>query len=218
MVNGLIGTYRIPYVALIDGIVMGGGVGLSIHGRYRVATERTLFAMPEMQIGLFPDVGGSYFLPRLRGKLGWYLALTGERLKGCDNFWAGIATHYTESKNLKSLEEALLKCGNEEDIKKTLATFSTPDTNELSLTPFLEKIDKYFSASSVEEIIANLKTDPSDWATKTLKTLNKMSPTSLKVAFKELNLGSKLSLHECLRMEYRLAVASLANKDFYEGR
>ena len=94
MTNGLIGSYKIPYIAFIDGIVMGGGVGLSVHGHYRIATERTLFAMPETQIGLFPDVGGSYFLPRLGGRLGWYLALTGLRLKGSDVLKAGMVYIY----------------------------------------------------------------------------------------------------------------------------
>lgn len=215
--NGIIGTYSIPYIAFIDGIVMGGGVGLSVHGRYRVATERTLFAMPETQIGLFPDIGGSYFLPRLKGKLGWYLVLTGYRLKGPDVLLAGIATHYTESRKLKELEQALLKSSNEQTIKDTLNNFSTPVTQQFSLAPYLGKIDQCFSANSVEEIIGNLEKDESDWGKDTVKLLNKMCPTSLKVTLKELNLGSKMSLHECLQMEYRLAVASLANTEFYEG-
>jgi len=108
LLNGLIGTLHIPYIALIDGITMGGGVGLSVHGRYRVATERTLFAMPETKIGLFPDVGSSYVLPRLGGKLGLFLALTGERLKGGDVFKAGIATHGCESSKLQALEQDLI--------------------------------------------------------------------------------------------------------------
>jgi 3-hydroxyisobutyryl-CoA hydrolase len=106
--NALIGTLGIPYVALVDGILMGGGVGLSVHGSFRVGTERTLFAMPETRIGLFPDVGGSFFLPRLGGKLGLYLALTGERLKGTDVFKAGIATHITHAAKLPALEQDLL--------------------------------------------------------------------------------------------------------------
>ncbi|CAH1107331.1 unnamed protein product [Psylliodes chrysocephalus] len=142
--NGLIGSYKIPYIAIIDGIVMGGGVGLSVHGKYRVATERTLFAMPETQIGFFPDVGGSYFLSRLTGKLGLYLALTGQRLKGPDVLKAGIATHLVDSNRLKDLEEAMLNCSNESDVQETLNKFSKQDTPEFSLNSVMDKINDYF--------------------------------------------------------------------------
>jgi len=217
LLNGVIGTYGIPYIALIDGIVMGGGVGLSVHGHYRVATERTLFAMPETAIGLFPDVGGSYFLPRLGGKLGTYLALTGHRLKGVDVLKAGIATHYVESKNIGKLEKALLDCTSEHDVKEVLKQFNKRDESEFSLAPYLVQINRCFGASTVEGILEELEKDKSEWAQNTLKTLSKMSPTSLKVSFKVINVGSKLTLGECLQMEYRLAVNCLANKDFYEG-
>lgn len=215
--NGLIGTYSKPYIALIDGIVMGGGVGLSVHGHYRVATERTLFAMPETAIGLFPDVGGSYFLPRLGGRLGCYLALTGHRLTGADVLKAGIATHYCQSTKLDDLEKALYECSNEQSIKETLRKFSTRDEREFTLAPYIEQINKCFSAPTIEGICEALEKDGSEWAQKTLKTLSRMSPTSLKVTLKELNLGAKLNLQECLQMEYRLAVNCLSNKDFYEG-
>lgn len=215
--NGIIGTYNIPYIALIDGIVMGGGVGMSVHGHYRVATERTLFAMPETLIGLFPDVGGSYFLPRLGGKLGAYLALTGERLKGSDVLKAGIATHYCNSNKILNLEKAILDVDNEQELKNVLNQFNEKDSQEFSLEPYLSKINHCFAGDSVEEIMKRLKEDGSEWAEKTLKTLSKMSPTSLKVSLKQIELGSKLSLQECLQMEYRIAVACLSNKDFYEG-
>lgn len=215
--NGLIGSYKIPYIAFIDGIVMGGGVGLSVHGHYRIATERTLFAMPETQIGLFPDVGGSYILPRLSGRLGWYLALSGVRLKGSDVLMAGIATHYVESKDLKKLEVALLECRNEHDIQNVLSNFNKKNLPDFSLKPVLDQIDKCFAPQSMEEIIAKLKTDNSKWAADTLNLLNKMSPTSMKVTLKQLEKGKMLSLNECLQMEYNLAVNCLENKDFYEG-
>jgi 3-hydroxyisobutyryl-CoA hydrolase len=217
MTNGLIGTYKIPYVAFIDGIVMGGGVGLSVHGLYRVATERSVFAMPETQIGLFPDVGGSYFLPRLRGKLGLFLALTGYRLKGADLLKAGIATHYVNSANLEALEGDLLKCSDVNSIDSALKKHSAKDSSEFSLTPMLKQINACFSAGSVEEIIARLEQDGSPFAQDMVKLLEKMSPTSLKVTMKQLEHGSKMTLEECLQMEYRIAVNCLANKDFYEG-
>ncbi|RZC40565.1 3-hydroxyisobutyryl-CoA hydrolase, mitochondrial, partial [Asbolus verrucosus] len=217
MTNGLIGGYKIPYVALIDGIVMGGGVGLSVHGPYRVATERSVFAMPETQIGLFPDVGGSYFLPRMKGKLGLYLALTGHRLQGADLLKAGIATHYIDSKNLEQLECDLLKCNNVKDINCALKNFSVKDEKEFSLAPRMKQINHCFSADSVEAIMCRLENDGSEWASDTIKQLCKMSPTSLKVTMKQLEYGSKMTLEECLQMEYRIAVNCLANKDFYEG-
>lgn len=216
--NGLIGSYKIPYIAFIDGIVMGGGVGLSVHGQYRIATERTLFAMPETQIGLFPDVGGSYFLPRMSGRLGWYLALTGIRLKGSDVFRAGIATHFVESKDLKNLEGALLECTSNQDIKNVLLNFMKKDLPEFSLKPVLDQINQCFAPQSMEEVISRLKLDGSKWAEDTLKLLSKMSPTSMKITSKELEFGKKLSLNECLKMEYNLAVNCLEHKDFYEGK
>ncbi|KAL1506405.1 hypothetical protein ABEB36_005775 [Hypothenemus hampei] len=215
--NGLIGAYKIPYIALIDGIVMGGGVGLSVHGRYRVATERSLFAMPETQIGLFPDVGGSYFLPRLNGKLGWYLALTGVRLKGSDILKAGIATHYIDSTNLNAIEEELLKSSNDSDIKTVLNNFQKEDKSEFSLAPYLDQINACFSAPTIEEIYDRLNKDGSKWAQDTINLLNKMSPTSLKITMKELELGEQLNLNACLQMEYRMAVNCIDGHDFKEG-
>ncbi|XP_022906940.2 3-hydroxyisobutyryl-CoA hydrolase, mitochondrial isoform X1 [Onthophagus taurus] len=215
--NGLIGNYRIPYVALIDGIVMGGGVGLSVHGHYRICTERSLFAMPETQIGLFPDVGGSYFLPRLPGRLGYYLALTGHRLKGADIQKAGIATHYVDSRNMAHLTDELIRCKNHETIREVLDKFSVIDEKPFSLKQHQVKIDSYFAAHTMEELYFRLSEDDSEWSRKTLKTLDGMSPTSMKITLRLLQLGAQANLLECLQMEYRMAVACLANHDFYEG-
>ncbi|CAG9768744.1 unnamed protein product [Ceutorhynchus assimilis] len=215
--NGLIGSYKIPYIALIDGIVMGGGVGLSVHGPYRVATEKTLFAMPETQIGLFPDVGGSHFLPKLNGRLGWYLALTGVRLKGPDVLKAGVATHYVDSANLKTIEDALLQCSQHNDIETVLSRYQKEDKSEFSLGPYLEQINNCFSAPTLEEVISRLEKDGSKWAQDTLNLLKKMSPTSLKITYKQLELGKEMNLLECLKMEYRLAVNCVEGHDFREG-
>lgn len=217
-INGLIGAYKIPYIALIDGIVMGGGVGLSVHGQYRIATERSIFAMPETQIGFFPDVGGSYFLPKLPGHLGKYLALTGIRLKGSDILKLGLATHFVESKNLNDLELGLLECTNDQDINNVLFKYSIKEMTTFSLNPILHKINKCFAPQYVENIMENLKADGSEWAEDTLKLLNKMSPTSMKITMKQLKIGSMLTLDECLRMEYNLAVNCLARNDFHEGK
>ncbi|KAL2730378.1 hypothetical protein V1477_016189 [Vespula maculifrons] len=216
--NYLIGTYEKPYIAMIHGITMGGGVGLSVHGKYRIATEKTLFAMPETAIGLFPDVGGSYFLSRLKGKLGLYLGLTGHRLQGIDVFHAGIATHYIPSEKLQDLKDDLLKL-NTNDIEGVLNKYQLQHLmNEFSLSPYIHKIEKCFSSSSVEEIINKLNEDGSEWAKKIVQTLLKMSPTSLKVTKQCIEKGSKLTLEECLKMEYRLSCACLQkNSDFHEG-
>lgn len=167
--NALIGNYKIPYIAFIDGITMGGGVGLSVHGKYRVATERTLFAMPETAIGLFPDVGGSFFLPRLQGKLGLFLGLSGYRLKGEDALKIGIATHYCDSSKLSELEDALLKCSNQSEIPNILNKFNTPSNKETEITKHVNDINKLFNGSSVEEILKNLENDGSDWSQQILK-------------------------------------------------
>lgn len=221
ILNHAIGTCKKPYIALIDGITMGGGVGLSVHGRFRVATEKTLFAMPETGIGLFPDVGGGYFLPRLQGKLGLFLALTGFRLKGRDVHRAGVATHFVDSSKMSDLEQELVKCPSVDDITKVLDSYQ----NQSSLgsdKPFvLEKhiadIDRLFSADSVEGIVKNLKAEGSEFATKQAETLAWMSPTSLKMTFRQLQLGGALSLKDVLIMEYRLSQACMRGHDFYEG-
>ncbi|XP_055621892.1 3-hydroxyisobutyryl-CoA hydrolase, mitochondrial [Toxorhynchites rutilus septentrionalis] len=215
--NALIGSYKPDYVAIVDGITMGGGVGLSVHGKYRVATERTMFAMPETAIGLFPDVGGGFFLPRLEGKLGLYLGLTGFRLKGQDVTKAGIATHYVESKNLDALEKELCTTRNSADVNDVLNRFNVTDSSEFVLQKHIKQINKCFAGSTVEDILANLESDGSVWAQNTLKTLAKMSPTSLKVSMKQLDIGRTLDLRSCLKMEFRMAVHCVIDSDFKEG-
>uniref|UniRef100_A0A671L4Z7 3-hydroxyisobutyryl-CoA hydrolase n=1 Tax=Sinocyclocheilus anshuiensis TaxID=1608454 RepID=A0A671L4Z7_9TELE len=206
ILNNTIGTYQKPYVALIDGITMGGGVGLSVHGRFRVATEKTLFAMPETGIGLFPDVGGGYFLPRLQGKLGLFLALTGFRLKGRDVQRVGVATHFLQSDKIVSLEKDLV------DLK----TPSNSDVAQL-LDSYQEQVCGKNRPGSVEEIMENLKKDGSAFALKQTETLAKMSPTSLKLTFRQIQEGARMSLQEVLVMEYRLSQACMRGHDFYEG-
>ncbi|XP_063355908.1 3-hydroxyisobutyryl-CoA hydrolase, mitochondrial [Pelmatolapia mariae] len=223
ILNNAIGSYRKPYIALIDGITMGGGVGLSVHGRFRVATEKTLFAMPETAIGLFPDVGGGYFLPRLQGKLGLFLALTGFRLKGRDVQRAGVATHFVESKKIPDLQKELvdLKSPSAEDVFRVLDSYQSQSSLDAEkpfiLKKHLSDIDRLFSASSVEGIVNNLKTEGSEFAKKQTETLSKMSPTSLKITLKQLQAGAALSLQDVLVMEYRLSQACMRGCDFYEG-
>uniref|UniRef100_A0AAX7THL1 3-hydroxyisobutyryl-CoA hydrolase n=1 Tax=Astatotilapia calliptera TaxID=8154 RepID=A0AAX7THL1_ASTCA len=219
ILNNAIGSYRKPYIALIDGITMGGGVGLSVHGLFRVATEKTLFAMPETAIGLFPDVGGGYFLPRLQGKLGLFLALTGFRLKGRDVQRAGVATHFVESKKIPDLQKELvdLKSPSAEDVSRVLDSYQNYQPFIYFQSLVLLNPVRLFSASSVEGIVKNLKTDGSEFAKKQTETLSKMSPTSLKITLKQLQAGAALSLQDVLVMEYRLSQACMRGCDFYEG-
>ncbi|XP_006113379.2 3-hydroxyisobutyryl-CoA hydrolase, mitochondrial isoform X1 [Pelodiscus sinensis] len=223
MLNNAIGTCRKLYVALIDGITMGGGVGLSVHGHFRVATEKTLFAMPETAIGLFPDVGGGYFLPRLSGKIGYFLALTGFRLKGRDLQKAGIATHFIESEKLPALEEDLiaLKSPSKENVADVLNTYhmkcKIDEEKQFVLDEHMDKINSLFSANTMEEIIQNLKQDGCPFALKQLEVINKMSPTSLKMTLRQLREGASMNLQDVLTMEYRLSQACMHGHDFYEG-
>lgn len=218
--NHLISTLATPYVAFLDGVTMGGGVGLSVHGRYRVATERTLFAMPETAIGFFTDVGGSYFLPRLAGRLGAYLALTGARLKGADAVHAGIATHYVPSATVPAVmaEMEVNRFGGWSFAGAVLdrndASASAP---EFTLTPHLDAIDRCFGADSVEGVMGALRAEGTEWAAKTLRTLEGMCPLALKVTHRLLVEGAQMSIEECLRMEFRVSQAFMADPNFFEG-
>ncbi|XP_076455950.1 3-hydroxyisobutyryl-CoA hydrolase, mitochondrial-like isoform X2 [Babylonia areolata] len=223
MLNYKIGSFKKPYVAFIDGITMGGGVGLSVHGKYRVATERTVFAMPETAIGLFPDVGGGHFLPWLKGRLGTFLALTGFRLKGRDVHHAGVATHFVQAEKMNELEQALMQLPEPShlQVEKVLDSFHNENPTDKDkpfvLAPYLEKIDTIFNQATVEDIMKQLESDQSEWAQQQLKILKKMSPTSLKVTLKQLQTGETLSLAEVLQMEYRLSQRCLEDNDFFEG-
>ncbi|XP_015364922.1 PREDICTED: 3-hydroxyisobutyryl-CoA hydrolase, mitochondrial isoform X2 [Diuraphis noxia] len=217
--DSMIGKYKVPYVSLIDGITMGGGVGISVHGKYRVATEKTLFAMPETAIGLFCDVGGSHVLSRMDKHLGVLLGLTGCRLKGSDVVKAGIATHYVHSSKIDGLRAKLI-----EDVRDPgiVLAENTDDMDgvEFSMAPLMEKIDSIFSHERVEDIVEALRTDGSEWAQGVLKSLSEVSPTGLKITRKEISKGKNLSLDECIKMEHRLAVRCIEAKystDFYEG-
>ncbi|XP_067931950.1 3-hydroxyisobutyryl-CoA hydrolase, mitochondrial-like [Watersipora subatra] len=223
VLDHLIGSCPIPFIALIDGITMGGGVGLSVHAPFKVATEKTLFAMPETAIGLFPDVGGSHFLTRLNGALGMYLALTGARLKGEHVYKAGIASHYVPHKDgmFEKMTAELLTLSNPtpDSIQDLLASFHNQSCTDepFSLSDQKQQIDYVFGLSTLEQIFSALEADHSDWAANTLKTLKKMSPTSMKVTMEQLRRGAQMSLADCLKMELRICRMTMMNNDFYEG-
>eukprot|EP00656_Telonema_subtile_P029400 TRINITY_DN32543_c0_g1_i1.p1 TRINITY_DN32543_c0_g1~~TRINITY_DN32543_c0_g1_i1.p1 ORF type:complete len:428 (-),score=111.97 TRINITY_DN32543_c0_g1_i1:156-1337(-) len=220
--NQLIGGSAKPVVSLLDGIFMGGGVGLSVHGKYRVVTERSMFAMPETAIGLFPDVGGSHFLARLPGQLGMYLALTGNRLKTADLLYSQIATHCVSSAQLPELSERLSLLEGpqeviEQGIEAVLAELAAAPEGEAGLEQHRAQIDQLFSGSSVEAIVQDLQADGGEWAVKQSKLLGKASPTSLKITHRQVREGASKDLGECLQMEFRMTQACMANKDFFEG-
>ncbi len=213
--NRLIKRYPKPYVALIDGVVMGGGVGVSVHGSHRIATERTLFAMPETGIGLFPDVGGSYFLPRCPGRIGFYLGLTGARIKAADCLSAGIATHYVSFAELDSLIDALRKnAGNA--VTDIVARFAVPP-GAASLEQNRDGIGRCFAEVSIEAIQAALEADGSEWAKGARSAMGEKSPTCEKVALRQLERGCTMSFEDCMVMEFRLSQRAMAAHDFYEG-
>jgi len=219
--NRLIHTFAKPYVALIDGITMGGGVGISVHGSHRVAGDRTMLAMPEVGIGLFPDVGGSYFLPRLPGRLGLFLALTGWRLKAADAIYCGLATDYVPSDRMGDLATAFsqldwTKAGPETLVDQVIDDFKT-DVGLSDLAERQEVIDHCFSARSIESILATLEEADDGWAAKVAGIIKKQSPTSLKVTFAQLEKGATLDFDQAMIQEYRLSQAFMAGHDFYEG-
>ena len=217
--NARIHAYPKPYIALIDGIAMGGGVGVSFHGSHRVAGDKIAFSMPEVGIGFFPDVGGSYLLSRTPGHLGVYLGLTGSRLKQQDCFASGLATHACRSEDLAALEDELCRSDAVDDTLDAFCLEPRTGANHEQL-PW---IDKVFNAPSVEAIVDRLNKqrlgegDEAQWASKTLEGLLSKSPLSLKVAFEQIKRGKDLSMADCMRMEYRILRRILPRTDFYEG-
>ena len=245
----LIATYPKPYIAYMDGITMGGGVGLSIHAPFRIATERTIFGMPETSIGFFPDVGGSFFLPRLEGYIGTYLALTSAQLPGVQAYWTGVATHYIHSSALSSLTARLGELVFKDyasqktkwqSIDDTIEEFSSGvphDQPALFRGAMREAVDRCFQYNTVEEILAALgkevkentedvpKGHPRDktkeslrqWAEITIKALHEKSPTSLKVALRQMRIGRQWDIADTFQREYNIAARFMEHPDFVNG-
>lgn len=216
--NTLIGEYPKPFIALIDGIFMGGGVGLSVHGSHRIISEFAHFAMPETGIGLFPDVGGTYFLPRCPGELGTFLGLTGARLKGADILTAGVATHFVPRDKMPALEQALIAAApaDKAAIDAVVAGF-TSDAGASPLAERKAEIDRRFAGDSVAAIMTALETDPSPFSIEQMGIIRSKSPTSVKLTFAQLRRGRSLSLRDCMRLEWRICNHVALGHDFYEG-
>jgi enoyl-CoA hydratase len=216
ILNTAIKRYRKPYVALIDGIVMGGGFGVSVHGSHRVAGDRFQFAMPEVGIGFFPDVGGTWVLPRMPDEAGTWCALTGDRLKSDDAVAAGIATHRVRSDRFADLTDAL--CGNV-SVDATLAAFAEP-VGEGSVMARRDAMSRLFAGGRVEDILAALDAEDgvgAEWARATAAAIRTKSPTSLKLALAQLRRGKSWSFAECMQAEMRIVSRIVHDHDFYEG-
>jgi enoyl-CoA hydratase len=211
--NAAIKNFRKPYVALIDGIVMGGGVGVSVHGSHRVAGDRFQFAMPEVGIGFFPDVGATWFLPRLPGELGAYCGLTGERFDAADAVAAGIATHRIPSARFPALLEGL---AGTVPVDAVLAAFAEP-AGEGRIAARRAAIDRIFAGNSVEDILAALDRAGDDWAQTTAAAMRAKSPLSLKLALAQVRRDKAWDFDTCMRAEFRIVSRIIEGHDFYEG-
>jgi enoyl-CoA hydratase len=220
ILNARIAKFPKPYVAFMDGIVMGGGVGLSAHGRHRVVTEKTKLAMPEVGLGFFPDVGGTFLLARSPGEVGTYFGLTGQTMNGPDAVHARFADAVVPSGKLAALREALIKLRagvNSAEVKAAIDAFATGETAG-PVAALRPQLDRWFAHDRMQDIVASLRRDGSDLAQATLKTLNEKSPRGMVVALKLLRLArASSSLEECLVREYRAALEVFASDDFREG-
>ena len=222
IVNRRIYRYAKPWISLIDGIDMGGGVGFSVHGSHSVASEKFLFAMPETTIGLFPDVGGGYFLTRLPGALGTFLALTSHRLKAADALWAGIVDAYVPSAKINALQDALGAADlsgpdSHRKVDKVIAGFAE-DAGMPSLPAMMRDIDGCFSAETLQEIEANLEKLGGEWAAKQLAALRKLSPLSMAITLEQMKRCANRSFEDTMTIEYRMSQECMRpDHDFFEG-
>lgn len=213
LLNSLIKHYPKPYISLIRGICMGGGMGLSVHGGYRIASSSAIFAMPETAIGFFPDVGGSYFLARCPGQLGLYFGLTGERLNATDAIYARLATHWIPSDEWPVLLEALANGDDPNDLFSEMGR--RPQNSPLSERR--TKIDRIFGTTSVEDILTLLDRDDKEWSHDCAALMRTRSPSSLKIAYGQIRNGKQLSFDDCMKMEFRIAHRITKSADFVEG-
>jgi enoyl-CoA hydratase len=213
--NALMFGYPKPITAIVDGIVMGGGVGISEPADVRIATERTTYAMPETGIGLYPEVGGGWFLPRLPGQTGVWIGLTGARLKAADTVALGIHTHFVSSDGVEALKADLLT---DPADPAAVAARHAEDAGPAPLTAHREAIDRLFAFDTVEEVFAALEADGSVWALAQLATLKTKSPTSLKVTLRHIREGAKAaSFNDNMAVEYAVSGRIGATHDFQEG-
>ena len=218
--NHCIFHYKKPYIALLDGITMGGGAGISLHGSHRLGSENLVFAMPETGIGFFPDVGASYFLSRLSKGVGFYLGLTGARLKIDDCLSLGLLDFKIASEQIPDIIKALAETAFEGKAEETVSQILKPfqqTSRETMLPTYYPFIQKHFLKTSVEELITSLQQDENTWCQETATTLQSKAPTSLKVVLKQLHEGLKRDFDQCLQLEYHLMCHFIQAHDFFEG-
>ncbi|MDK9696495.1 MAG: enoyl-CoA hydratase/isomerase family protein [Siculibacillus sp.] len=216
VLNRTIHRWPKPFTSLIDGICMGGGVGLSAHAPYRVGSEKTLFAMPEVSIGFFPDVGGTHMLSRMPGETGAHLAMTGARLKAADCLHVGFLTDFVPSARMGDLLAALCTAP---DPAPVIASFRA-DAGEAPIAAVRATIDRLFTGDDPAAILAALEArsgPEAEWAKATAAGIRTKSPTSVSVALHQVRIGGSLSFEECMRTEFRIVSHILAGHDFYEG-
>ncbi len=208
-----------PYIACLNGITMGGGVGISVHGRIRIATENTVFAMPEVGIGFFPDVGGTFFLPRLPHRFGWYMALTGERAGPADCLALGLATHYMPAAQLAVLEEELAAAPRHQfaQILEQVLAGLADDPGEAPLLGLAETVESCFAPDDPLAIQHRLADEPTGFGARTLEVMATKSPFSLRVTAEQLRRGQSLGFDDALRLEYRMVRRFLEGDEFAEG-
>ena len=219
--NAEIYHFSKPYISFMQGFTMGGGAGLSIPGKYRIASETLKFAMPETKIGFFTDVGASYFLTRCKGKLGWYLGLTGKTIHVQDAYYAGLVDVIIQQQQFSELLDALVHAKWTQDadrtIQKIIPAFAQP-IGESYLQQYQEKIDYCFSQPAIESIIDALSAQPDQWLKEIGESLLRTSsPMSLKVVLEQLNRGVQMSFNDCMRMEHCIADHFFKSPDLYEG-
>jgi enoyl-CoA hydratase len=213
----LIARYPKPAIAIMDGVVMGGGVGISAHAQHRVVTERSSVAMPEVSIGYFPDVGASFILARAPGQVGTHLALTGERIGGADAIYCGLADIQLPAASLADLPLRLADCRTGRDVRTRLEEISASPT-AAKLPTTRRWIDECYSAQNVEEILARLGASKIEGAHSALATLQKMSPTSLKITLRNVRAAVSFErVEESFQQDYRISLACIAEHDFIEG-
>ena len=213
--NLMTSQLQTPYISLIDGICIGGGIGLTVHGKYSIATERSRFSMPECKLGFFPDIGGSYFLPRMPHNTGFYLALSGEFMSGTDSVVAELCTHYVPSNKLAELREALINANNN-NIEVIIKQFcKEPPIDKLQDN--LQAIESCFGAGSLVEVSRRLQEIDSPWANKTLSQMRAASWHSVQTSWLLLKRGKTLDLPTCLEVEIATSRLFTIHPDFFEG-
>lgn len=214
--NYMLSRYPKPYISLINGICMGGGMGVSVHGSHRIVTENAILAMPETGIGFFPDVGASYFLNQCPGEMGTFMGIVGEKINGADAIYANLATHYVSSAKLPELQHRLLNAESREEALTIIETLKEKAPAS-TLAQYQDIIDRCFTGDTVEKIMKNLESSNRPETSRWLLTLDKRSPVSQKVSLELLRRNRGKSLRECLAVEFRLSQKFAHNYDFIEG-